>query len=296
MRSSVASAFASARGRAQRLAQHERPEPRRGHVAARARPASRSARRRRRGSGLPPYLPTSKKRWSESQSESKPAASARIAKPRGSPSERGLARDREVVLRQRQADTHADPVLSRGPSRRVAPVPVAWWRARVRREHLRGAATRRRSTAWPAPADPTLLDVHTDPDHHRSVFTIAGPVRPRRRAVRHAGSRRGRGRPHARRPRRRAPRLGVIDVVPFVAPGADADRRARSTRPAASRPGSAPSSAMPAFLYDLADPNAARSRGAPRRVRRPRARRRPGARRTRGSGRPRSAPDRCWWR
>jgi len=55
-----------------------------------------------------------------------------------------------------------------------------------------------------------LLDVHTDPFHHRSVFTLVGTVAPRRlteRAVElldltgHHGVH---------------PRLGVVDVVPFV--------------------------------------------------------------------------------
>ena len=63
----------------------------------------------------------------------------------------------------------------------------------------------------------SLLDVHTDLDHHRSVFTLAGPgetdversVRALARAVvaqvdldRHVGVH---------------PRLGALDVVPFVA-------------------------------------------------------------------------------
>jgi len=55
-----------------------------------------------------------------------------------------------------------------------------------------------------------LLDVHTDPDHHRSVFTLHGAEAPRLLAASavkllnihdHAGVH---------------PRLGVIDVVPFV--------------------------------------------------------------------------------
>jgi glutamate formiminotransferase len=55
-----------------------------------------------------------------------------------------------------------------------------------------------------------LLDRHTDPDHHRSVFTVVGEQAPRalaRAAVArldlstHAGVH---------------PRLGVVDVVPFV--------------------------------------------------------------------------------
>lgn len=59
-------------------------------------------------------------------------------------------------------------------------------------------------------AGPELLDVHTDPDHNRSVFTLVGTDAPRRLAMaavsaldisRHEGVH---------------PRLGVVDVVPFV--------------------------------------------------------------------------------
>ena len=55
-----------------------------------------------------------------------------------------------------------------------------------------------------------LLDRHTDPHHHRSVFTLVGEEAPRRLAVAavaqldlstHEGAH---------------PRLGVVDVVPFV--------------------------------------------------------------------------------
>jgi len=60
-----------------------------------------------------------------------------------------------------------------------------------------------------------LLDVHSDPDHHRSVLTLAGPgsrledaVRDVARAtVQHIDLRRHKG-VH--------PRLGALDVVPFV--------------------------------------------------------------------------------
>lgn len=60
-------------------------------------------------------------------------------------------------------------------------------------------------------AGPALLDVHIDADHHRSVLTLAGTEAPRAvaaEAVRlldlrsHAGAH---------------PRIGVVDVVPFVA-------------------------------------------------------------------------------
>ena len=57
---------------------------------------------------------------------------------------------------------------------------------------------------------PALLDIHTDADHHRSVFTMVGTESPRRLA-RHAVdvlTLHGHEGVH--------PRLGVVDVVPFV--------------------------------------------------------------------------------
>lgn len=56
-----------------------------------------------------------------------------------------------------------------------------------------------------------LLDLHSDPDHHRSVFTLVGEEAPRALATsaieslfigEHLGAH---------------PRLGVVDVVPFIA-------------------------------------------------------------------------------
>jgi glutamate formiminotransferase / 5-formyltetrahydrofolate cyclo-ligase len=66
-----------------------------------------------------------------------------------------------------------------------------------------------------AAAGPGLLDLHRDPDHHRSVFTLAGPADTVVAAARalatatvggldlgtHVGAH---------------PRLGVLDVVPFI--------------------------------------------------------------------------------
>jgi len=97
---------------------------------------------------------------------------------------------------------------------------------------------------------PALLDHHVDPDHHRSVFTLAGDdtmqaVRSLARAVaervdltRHAGIH---------------PRLGALDVVPFVAldgsgPG-DAIVAAREFASWAAE-----ALTLPVFLYDAADP------------------------------------------
>lgn len=76
---------------------------------------------------------------------------------------------------------------------------------------------RRVIAAIGAAAGPALLDVHRDPDHHRSVFTIAAPDPGRTEAATrrladvafgdldladHVGVH---------------PRLGIVDVVPFVA-------------------------------------------------------------------------------
>lgn len=61
-----------------------------------------------------------------------------------------------------------------------------------------------------AAAGRDLLDVHADPDHNRSVLTLVGEVAPRRVA------RAAVGRLDLRGHRGAHPRLGVVDVVPFV--------------------------------------------------------------------------------
>jgi glutamate formiminotransferase len=69
-----------------------------------------------------------------------------------------------------------------------------------------------------------LLDVHTDADHHRSVLTLAGEEAPRAVAIEAIA------RLDLTEHRGAHPRIGVIDVVPFVAlDGATADdaRQAR---------------------------------------------------------------------
>ena len=103
--------------------------------------------------------------------------------------------------------------------------------ARRHRRDRRGRAARR------------SLDVHTDPDHHRSVFTIAST---------RAGDHRGRGRAGSPRSRPRTsicatttgciPRLGVVDVVPFVALAPTPRRRRGRRRPRLREPGSRASS------------------------------------------------------
>ena len=97
-----------------------------------------------------------------------------------------------------------------------------------------------------------MLDVHTDADHHRSVFTLAGAdpavaqeaARRLARAASELVSLADHDGVH--------PRLGVIDVVPFIAlsptPVAVSVDAARSF---AAWVGT--ELAVPAFLYDLAD-------------------------------------------
>lgn len=69
-----------------------------------------------------------------------------------------------------------------------------------------------------------LLDVHTDPHHHRSVLTLVGEEAPRAVTIaaveaidlrRHGGAH---------------PRLGVVDVVPFVPLGGDSMSDAAAAR------------------------------------------------------------------
>jgi glutamate formiminotransferase len=102
---------------------------------------------------------------------------------------------------------------------------------------------------------PALLDVHTDADHHRSVFTLAS-ARPggtdaaaRALAVAaadlldltdHDGVH---------------PRLGVIDVVPFV-PLAPTPRAAAIDAARSFAAWIGAQLRIPAFLYDFADPGA----------------------------------------
>ncbi len=60
-----------------------------------------------------------------------------------------------------------------------------------------------------------LLDVHSDPDHNRSVLTLAGPAPALEDAVR-AVARVTLDRVDLRRHQGVHPRLGALDVVPFV--------------------------------------------------------------------------------
>lgn len=106
--------------------------------------------------------------------------------------------------------------------------------------------------ALAAACGPALLDVHRDPDHHRSVFTLAGPdasdVATASRDLARAVADRIDVRPHAGV----HPRLGALDVVPFVALGGDP--AAAVTAATAFADWIATELAVPVFLYDAADP------------------------------------------
>jgi glutamate formiminotransferase len=93
-----------------------------------------------------------------------------------------------------------------------------------------------------AAAGPDLLDRHADPHHHRSVFTLVGEQAPRALAGgaverldlrRHTGAH---------------PRLGVVDVVPFVPLGTAAMSDAVTARDAFAR-WAADALGLPCFLY-----------------------------------------------
>jgi glutamate formiminotransferase / 5-formyltetrahydrofolate cyclo-ligase len=105
-----------------------------------------------------------------------------------------------------------------------------------------------------AAAGRELLDVHADPDHHRSVFTLAGEragveaaaLRLAETACRHIDLTEHRG---------AHPRLGAVDVVPFVA--LDGEERQAATSAARAFAGEvAERLGIPVFLYDQADPSA----------------------------------------
>jgi glutamate formiminotransferase len=93
-----------------------------------------------------------------------------------------------------------------------------------------------------AAAGTALLDVHSDPHHHRSVLTLLGEEAPRAVAAaaiasldlgQHAGVH---------------PRLGVVDVVPFVALDGSGGADAVRARDDFAR-WLAANHAVPAFLY-----------------------------------------------
>jgi glutamate formiminotransferase len=106
--------------------------------------------------------------------------------------------------------------------------------------------------ALAAACGPSLLDVHDDLDHHRSVFTLAGPgMRDAETAV-SALAKTAAERVDLSVHDGVHPRLGVIDVVPFCALDEDHDVAAAAAMAFADW--AASELALPVFLYDDADP------------------------------------------
>jgi glutamate formiminotransferase len=93
-----------------------------------------------------------------------------------------------------------------------------------------------------AAAGGALLDLHADPDHHRAVLTLAGEEAPR--AVARAAVERIDLRTHAGA----HPRIGAVDVVPFVALGATPPDAAVGARDRFAR-WAADELGLPCFLY-----------------------------------------------
>jgi glutamate formiminotransferase len=100
-----------------------------------------------------------------------------------------------------------------------------------------------------------LIDIHADADHHRSVFTLAGPgprdacdaTRTLAAAVAERVSIVGHEGEH--------PRFGALDVVPFVAVGGtNAEREQAADEARAFGEWWGREFAVPVFLYDDADP------------------------------------------
>ena len=101
----------------------------------------------------------------------------------------------------------------------------------------------------------SLVDVHTDADHNRSVFTLAGPGphdasgTARRLAGAVAGTLSIAGHDGVH------PYLGALDVVPFVAlGGTKVEQRQAADAARAFGKWWADTHAVPVFFYDDADP------------------------------------------
>lgn len=100
-----------------------------------------------------------------------------------------------------------------------------------------------------------LLDWHSDSDHHRSVFTIAGPGARDAEAASRVLARAAARTIDLTRHRGEHPRLGVVDVVPFVALGSTASERAQAAEAAHSfARWWSEVFRVPCFMYDDADP------------------------------------------
>jgi glutamate formiminotransferase len=102
-------------------------------------------------------------------------------------------------------------------------------------------------------AGTALLDRHADPDHHRAVYTLATPEPAGTEAAARRLTEAVAARVSLEHHEGEHPRLGAVDVVPFVAL---APTRAEVAVAAARRFATWIASALgvPAFLYDDADP------------------------------------------
>ena len=99
----------------------------------------------------------------------------------------------------------------------------------------------------------SLLDVHCDPDHNRSVFTLAGPGERDAEDAACALARAAAESLDLSRHEGVHPRLGAIDVVPFVALSGDSHLAVDAARAFAIW--FADELGVPAFLYGDADPH-----------------------------------------
>jgi glutamate formiminotransferase len=101
----------------------------------------------------------------------------------------------------------------------------------------------------------SLLDVHADADHHRSVFTLGGPGPPDVEGASRALADRVAEYVSIAEHSGEHPRLGALDVVPFVALGGTRTERAQAADAArAFGEWWATTHDVPVFLYDDADP------------------------------------------
>jgi glutamate formiminotransferase len=98
----------------------------------------------------------------------------------------------------------------------------------------------------------SLLDVHTDPDHHRSVFTLAGPGFRDAETAAAALAREVASRLDLTDHEGVHPRFGVLDVVPFCA--LDEDHEVAASAAIAFGEWASVELELPVFLYDDADP------------------------------------------
>lgn len=96
--------------------------------------------------------------------------------------------------------------------------------------------------ALAAAAGDDLLDLHRDPDHHRAVLTLVGEDAPRAVAAEAVARLDLTGHDGVH------PRLGVVDVVPFVALSGSGPSDALAARDAFAR-WFADACAVPSFLY-----------------------------------------------